>query len=113
MAALAVTIPSNTGTLATGAAVSASDTVDQSLLGSRGAFLRINNAGGSTDNITISDSGTTRAGNALTSNQITASQTTTQVKTYLLQPSQVSSTGLITITHSFITSVTYELYPLL
>ncbi len=113
MAALTAVIPTNTGTVTTPAAVAASDTVAQSLLGKGGAYLWINNGGGSTDNVTISDNGLTPAGNALTSNQVTDSITTLQSQVYWLRNEQVNpTTGLITITHSFITTVTYLLYPL-
>lgn len=113
MAALVATRPTNLGTVTAGAAVAASDTVDQSLLGSRGAFLRINNGNAASDNVTISDFGSTPAGNALTSNQVTDTITTIQAQIYLLLPQQVNpATGLITITHSVTATVTYELYPL-
>lgn len=112
MAALTAISPANAGTASTGAAVAASDTVAQSILGSKGAFLEIINGGGSTDNITISDHGSTPAGNALTSNQISASVANGASKVFYLRQEQVNpSTGLITITHSFTTSVTYKLYP--
>lgn len=112
MAALTAISPANTGTASAGAAVAASDTVAQSLLGQRGAFLEILNGGGSVDNITISDHGTTPAGNALTGNTISGSVTNGTNKIFYLRQDQVNpATGLITITHSFTTSVTYKLYP--
>lgn len=112
MAALTAIAPSNAGTASTGAAVAASDTVAQSILGSRGAFLEIINGGGSSDTVTLSDHGTTAAGNALTSNQISASVANGTSKVFYLRQEQVNpATALITITHSFTTSVTYKLYP--
>ena len=113
MAALVATSPTNTGTVTAGAAVAASDTVAQSLLGKGGAYLRINNGNAGSDNITLSDNGLTPAGNALTSNQITDTITTGQAQIYFLRNEQVNpSTQLITITHSVTSSVTYELFPL-
>lgn len=115
MAALSATIPTLSGATTTGAAVAASDTIAQSVLGARGAYLEVINGGGSTDNITISDHGTTRAGNALASNAVSGlSVANGASKVFWVKPEAVNpSTGLVTITHSFTTSVTYKLYPVL
>jgi hypothetical protein len=113
MAALAAITPVVTGVADAPAAVSASDTIDQSLLGSRGAYLSINNGGGSSDTVTIKDFGTTGAGNALASNQYTVTVANATSKVIWIKPQQVDpSTGLVTVAHSFTTSVTYQLYPL-
>jgi hypothetical protein len=112
VAALSAITPTNTGTASTGAAVSSSDTIAQSILGPRGGTLEIINAGGSTDNITLSDNGSTPAGNQLTGNTISASVSAGTSKVFDISADQVNpSTGLITITHSFTTSVTYKFYP--
>jgi hypothetical protein len=112
MAALTAITPSNTGTASTGAAVAASDTIAQAIMGRNGATLEIINGGGSTDNITISDAGLTPAGNALTGGTIAASVAAGTSKVFDLSHDQVNpSTTLITITHSFTTTVTYKLYP--
>lgn len=114
MAALTAITPVVTGVADAGAAVSASDTIDQSILGQRGAYLGITNAGGSPDTVTIKDFGSTPAGNSLTTNQYTVSVTNGTSKIIHIKPSQVDpSTGLVTVTHSFTTSVTYQLYPVL
>jgi hypothetical protein len=98
--------------VSTGAAVAASDTIAQSVMGPRGATLEIINASASVDNITISDNGLTPAGNALTSNQITASVAAGASKVFDISPEQVNpATGLVTITHSQTPTVTYKLYP--
>lgn len=112
MAALTAVTAINAGTLDPPAAVAASDTIAQAVLGPNGALLSINNGGGSSDTITISDAGSTAAGNALASGAITGlSVANGASKVFRLQMSQVNpATGLITITHSFITSVTYQLY---
>jgi hypothetical protein len=113
MAALTAITPTLAGVSSAGAAVSASDTIDQSILGSRGAYLEIINGGGSPDTVTVKDFGTTAAGNSLTSNQYTNSVTNGTSEVMWIKPSQVDpSTGLVTITHSFTTTVTYKLYPL-
>ncbi len=113
MAALTAITPVLAGVVSTGAAVAASDTIAQSQLGSRGAFLEIINGGGSTDNITISDAGNTAAGNVLSSGTYAVSVANASQKVFWISALQVTpATGLVTITHSFTTSVTYKLYPL-
>lgn len=112
MAALTAITPVVAGVASTGAAVAASDTVAQSILGQRGAYLEIINGNASSDTVTIKDFGTTAAGNSLTSNQYTVSVTNGTSKVIWLKPSMVDpSTGLITITHSVTATVTYKLYP--
>jgi hypothetical protein len=59
VAALTAITPLVTGVTSTGAAVSASDTIDQATLGGNGVLLEIINGGGSSDTVTISDYGTT------------------------------------------------------
>jgi hypothetical protein len=111
MAALTAFTPAVTGTTNAGVAVAASDTIDASILGNRGAYLEIINGGGSSDTVTIKDFGTTRAGNALTSNQFTVTVANGTSKVIWIRPEQVDpSTGLVTVTHSFTTTVTYKLY---
>lgn len=113
MAALTAITPVLAGVSSAGAAVAASDTIAQSILGARGAFLEIINAGGSTDNITITDNGATAAGNQLTSNTYAVSVANGTSKVFYLSPLQVNpTTSVVTITHSFTTTVTYKLYPL-
>lgn len=112
MAALTAITPVVAGVASTGAAVAASDTIAQSILGQRGAYLEIINGGGSSDTVTIKDFGTTAAGNALTSNQYTVTVANGTSQIIWVKPSQVDpSTGLVTVAHSFTTSVTYKLYP--
>jgi hypothetical protein len=112
VAALTAITPPVTGIASTGAAVSASDTIDQSLLGARGAYLEILNGGGSSDTVTISDFGTTDAGNALPSNTYTVTVANATSKVVWIKPQQVNpATGQVTVAHSFTTSVTYKLYP--
>lgn len=111
MAALTATTPARTGTAVTGNAVAASDTIAASILGSIGAFLEILNGGGSVDNMTISDSGVTPGGTPPAT--YAASVTNGTNKIFFISPRLADpSTGLVTITHSFTTSVTYKLYPL-
>lgn len=115
MAALAAITPANAGTASTGAAVAASDTIARSVMGPKGAYLEIINNGAGTDNMTISDHGSTPAGNALTSNQISPAPTVANggaSKIFYIRPEQVNpATNLVTVTHSQPTGVTYKLYP--
>ena len=113
MAALTAITPVLAGVASAGAAVAASDTISQSQLGSRGAFLEILNGNASVDNMTISDAGNTAAGNTLSSGTYAVSVTNATNKIFFISPFQVNpSTGLVTVTHSVTTTVTYKLYPL-
>lgn len=112
MAALTAITPVVAGVASAGAAVAASDTIDQSILGSRGAYLEIINGNASSDTVTIKDYGTTRAGNALASNQYTVSVAAGTSKVIWIRPEMVDpSTGLVTVAHSVTATVTYKLYP--
>jgi hypothetical protein len=112
MAALTAITPANAGAASTPQAVASSDTVARALIGPKGAYLDIINGGGSTDNITISDAGSTPAGNALAGGTIAGSVTNGTAKTFFLRPEQFDPvTNVVTITHSFLTSVTYKLWP--
>jgi hypothetical protein len=110
VAAMTAITPTLLGTVATGVAVSASDTIAQALLGPRGAYLDVINAGGSPDTVAISDAGLTPAGNsAIAATDVIAAGTS---QTFYISPTQVNpATGLITVTHSFTTTVTYKLFP--
>ena len=109
MAALTLNTPTRPGAVVTPAAASASDTISRTVLGERGANLRIATAG-TASNVTVSDSGTTPAGNPATVSAVAMGAT--QVKTVFVSPKQVdSSTGLVTITNTSTVALTYEVYP--
>lgn len=111
MAALTAITPTAAGTLSAGAAVSASDTISNSITGTKGAYLEIINAGGSSDTVAISDSGATDAGGSSAGSGGAVANATSKVfyiSPYAFNP----STGNVTVTHTFTTSVTYKLYPL-
>jgi hypothetical protein len=113
MAALAATLPTNTGTADPGVGVAASDTIAQAVMGSRGCYLQILNGSGTVDNITISDAGATPSGNPLTGGTIAGSVGATSNKVFVIANGSVNpSTQLVTITHSQTTTVTYKLYPI-
>lgn len=112
MAALSAITPVNAGVSSAGAAVAASDTVARSIMGSSGAYLEIINGNAATDNITITDPGSTPAGNSLAGGTIAVSVAAGASKVFYLRTDQVTqATGLITITHSVTATVTYKLYP--
>jgi hypothetical protein len=111
MGALAAPQPTAAGVAWTPAAVSASDTISASILGSLGAYLVIINGGGSPDNVTVSDGSSTPAGNAGTTVANAVANATTEVM-YISPRAVTLSTGLVTVTHSFTTSVTYVLLPI-
>ena len=112
MAALTATVPTLAGVATTGAAVSASDTIDAGTLGQRGAYLEIVNGGASSDTVTVKDFSYTDTGQQLPSQQYTVTVANGTSKVLWIKALQVDpSTGLVTITHSFTTSVTYKLYP--
>lgn len=111
MAALTATQPTAAGATYALAAVSASDTISQAQLGSNGAYLIVTNGGGSPDTVAISDGGSTPAGNAGASSGGSVTNATSKV--FYISPRAVNlSTGVVTVTHSFTTSVTYALLPI-
>lgn len=111
MAALTATQPAAAGTTWTPAAVASSDTVSAAYLGTNGAYLLIINGGGSSDTVAISDSGLTPAGNAGSSSGGAVANGTSKI--FYISPRAVNpSTGVVTVTHSFTTSVTYVLLPI-
>lgn len=108
MALLTAVSVTSTATNVTAAAVSASDTISQSDIGTDGALLNVINAGGGSINVTISDPGTTAVGNVgTTSAQAVANGTD---RWFRLSPGHVNpSTGVATVSYSGTTSVTYKL----
>lgn len=110
MGALAITTPARTGTVIAGAAVAASDTISRTVLGNKGVNLEIINGNASPDTVTISDASTTRDGAPAAAISKSVTNGTSQV--FKILPSQADkTTGLVTITHSVITTVTYKMTP--
>jgi hypothetical protein len=110
LAALTLTVPTAAGVAWTPAAVSASDTISQSQLGTAGCWLVIINGGGSPDTVGRSDAGFTPAAGSAAAFTNSVTNGTSEV---MFIPAKAAdlSTGLVTITHSFTTSVTYVLLP--
>jgi hypothetical protein len=111
MGALSATTPTRTGTVTSGAAVAASDTIASTLLGTNGCFLEIINGNASSDTVAISDASTTSTGAAATAGGGSVTNATSKI--FKIFPQQAdTSTGNVTVTHSVTTTVTYKLYPL-
>ncbi len=113
MAALTAITPTRAGAASAGAAVAASDTIAAAVLGSKGAYLEILNGNASPDSMTISDAGVTPSGSPLTGGTYAATVTNATNKVFLINPQQADpATGLVTVTHSVTSTVTYKLYPI-
>jgi len=110
MGALAPITPTRTGVASAGAAVAASDTISVSAMGPHGALLEIINGNAAPDVMSISDASTTRTGAAATANAPSVTNGTSKI--FSISRDQVDlATGLVTVTHSVTTTVTYKLYP--
>jgi len=96
-------MPSVTPADLTYTAVSASDTFAVSA-GSR-AFLVVKNAGGSSDTVAVVTPGTVGPGLAVADLSF-AVPATTGIRYISLDPAVFSSDGIVTVTHTFTTSVT-------
>jgi hypothetical protein len=110
MAALTAITPTYAGAVAAPGNVAASDTISVSVMGPYGCILEIINGNASPDSMTISDASTTVTGASAASNAPSVTNATSKV--FLIKRDQaVLSTGLVTITHSVTSSVTYKLFP--
>jgi len=87
-------------------AVAASDTIAAD---PAGLILHVKNAGGSVDTVTLTDPGTTPSGSAATNPTFTVPATTGD-RMYRLSSSLANSSGIITVAHSFTTSVTCAVF---
>lgn len=111
MGALTGITPTRLGASAGGNPVAATDTIDAALLGVNGALLEIINAGGSPDNMTISDAGATPAGTPAVPYAATVAAGGSSA--FKIDRRQVDPvTQKVTVTHSFTTTVTYKLFSL-
>jgi hypothetical protein len=111
MGALTAITPVRAGVVTSGSAVAASDTISAAVLGARGVLLEVINGNASPDAMTISDSTITTSGAAAAS--LAPSVTNGTSKVFKVTPDMADpTTGLVTITHSVTSTVTYKLYPL-
>lgn len=110
MAALTAVSVTTAGAAPTATAVAASDTIAAGQFGPNGVHLRVMNAGGTVDNVTVSDPTVTDLGNAGTPAAVTV-PITTGVRTIYIPLAAINpSTQMATVNHSFTTSVTCEVY---
>ena len=107
MALLPITQITKAGVTPSYAAVSASDTIT---VDSQGIFLHVKNAGGSSDTVTLNDSGLTPGGSTGASPTISVAATTGDKMIYIPVSFANPSTGQVTISHSFTTSVTCAVF---
>lgn len=110
MAAMVVSnVPGQTKVTVAGTAVSASDTLTASDIGSNGVLLQVINGGGSPINVTISDPNTTLVGNAgTTTAQAVANATDGWFRILPAHVNLVS--GVATVAYSGTTTVTYKAF---
>jgi len=108
MAALTSTAVTLAGVTTPPVSVSASDTILAAQFGSQGCRMRVINGGGSPDTVTIVDPNLTVMGSVATNPTVSVTNGTT--KEIFIPVGMVNQgTGLATINHSFITTVTCEL----
>lgn len=109
MALLTVTSISTVGAVTNLAAVNTTDTISASDVGDRGLLLEVANGAGAPMTVTISDAGTTPAGNAGTPLVVTITNATR--KRIFIGPKNVNpATGVVTLTYSSATTITAEAF---
>lgn len=109
MAALTATNSAIAGTAPAPTAVAASDTIAAGQFGATGVDVRVINAGGSPDTVTIVDPNLTQMGSAATNPTAVVTNATTKVIFVPLSAIN-ASTQVATLNHSFTTSVTCEVW---
>lgn len=91
-------------------AVGATDTIARAQFGTNGCLMRVINAGGSPDNVSVADPNLTASSNPGTVTPV-AVPATTGIRMIFIPLTAISpANDTATITHSFQTSVTCELY---
>jgi hypothetical protein len=110
MAALTSVSITTAGATPAPVAVASSDTIAASQFGPTGCILRVINAGGTQDSVTISDPTVTDLGNAGTPVAVVVPITTGVRMIFIPLAAINPSTQLATVNHSFITTVTCELW---
>jgi hypothetical protein len=92
-------------------AVAASDTIAATQFGATGCILRVINAGGTVDNVTVTDPNLTVIGGTVTAPTAVTVPITTGVRMIFIPLAAINQTTQVaTVNHSFITTVTCELY---
>ena len=108
MAALATTAVTLTGTLYPATAVSSSDTFTPG----NDVYLQVTNGGGSPDTVAISTPATSRGLAIAEAGGSVAAATTRHFGPFPADLFADPTTGLVTVTHSFTTSVTCAVFKL-
>ncbi len=111
MAALTSVSITTAGNTPSAVAVASSDTIAAGQFGSTGCILRVMNAGGTQDLVTVTDPNLTVIGGAVTAPTAVTVPITTGIRMIFIPLAAINlTTGLATVNHSFTTSVTCELY---
>jgi hypothetical protein len=111
MAALTAVSITTAGATPAPVAVAASDTIAATQFGPTGCILRVINAGGTQDSVTITDPNLSVLGNAVTAPTPVVVPITTGVRMIFIPLAAINqATQLATVNHSFTTTVTCELY---
>ncbi len=113
MAALTSVAITTAGGTPAPVAVASTDTIAASQFGATGCVLRVINAGGTQDSVTITDPNLTVLGNTVTTPTAVVVPITTGIRMIFIPLSAINqATQLATVNHSFITTVTCELFRL-
>jgi hypothetical protein len=111
MAALTSVSITTAGNTPAPVAVAASDTIAAGQFGPVGCILRVINAGGTVDNVTVTDPNLTVIGGAVTAPTPVAVPATTGIRMIMIPLNAINqATQQATVNHSFITTVTCEVY---
>ncbi len=110
MAALTSVSITNLGGTPAPVSASSTDTIAATQFGSNGCILRVINAGGGADSVTISDPTLTGLGNAGTPTPVSVPATTGIRMIFIPTAAINQSTQLATVNHGATASVTQELY---
>lgn len=111
MAALTSVSITTAGNTPVPVAVAATDTIAAGQFGPNGCILRVINAGGTIDNVTVTDPNLTVIGGAVTAPTAVPVPITTGIRMIFIPPGAINqNTQLATVNHSFTTTVTCELY---
>jgi hypothetical protein len=92
-------------------AVASSDTIAAAQFGPNGCIMRVINAGGSSDSVTVTDPNLSVLGNSVTAPTPVSVPATTGIRMILIPVAAINQTTQVaTVNHSFITTVTCEVF---
>lgn len=111
MAALTSVSITTAGNTPAPVAVASSDTIAAGQFGANGCILRVINAGGTQDSVTVSDPNLTVIGGTVTAPTPVVVPITTGIRMIFIPLAAINqATQQATVNHSFITTVTCELF---